>query len=91
MRFHHKSASIKIKGIIPEITKCSPISAGKLKGLIKRHAISHCIQLTVSKHAQQSGSNSSSVCQLTEEIVQQAPPLVQSLLEKYTVIFQEPK
>lgn len=34
-----------LRGIRPEVTKCSAISVGRLKGLLRRQAVTHCVQM----------------------------------------------
>jgi hypothetical protein len=54
MRFVHNGSSITLRGVKPEVTKCSAVSVGKLKGLIRRKAITHCVQLLPSTTQSQS-------------------------------------
>jgi len=44
MGFMHKGARVTLRGIKPEVTRCSTISAGRLKELLRRHAVTHCVQ-----------------------------------------------
>jgi hypothetical protein len=53
MRFTHKGARITFHGLKADLSKYTAISAGKLKGLIRRGALTHCIQMwprSVSSH-----------------------------------------
>jgi hypothetical protein len=43
MRFQYRGSIIKLQGIKPSVTKCTAISAGKLKGLMRRKFITHCV------------------------------------------------
>jgi len=45
MTITYKGKRIKLFGVRYDTSKCSAISARKLKGLIRRGAVSHCIQL----------------------------------------------
>jgi len=45
MRFNYKGRRITLKGTTTEVTKCSAIGAGKLKGLLRRGAVTQCVQL----------------------------------------------
>lgn len=50
MRFQHKGSSIKLQGIKASVNKCTAISAGKLKVLMRRRAIIHCVQLVTTRN-----------------------------------------
>jgi len=43
MKFTYQKKRITLKGVIPIVTKCTAISAHKLKDLLRRKAASHCI------------------------------------------------
>jgi hypothetical protein len=43
MRFNYKGRRITLKGTTTEVTKCYAIGAGKLKGLLRRGAVTHCV------------------------------------------------
>jgi hypothetical protein len=45
MRFLHKGTRVTLRGIRPEVTRCSAISVGRLKGLLRRQAMTHCVQM----------------------------------------------
>ena len=45
MRFTRKGARITLHGLKADLSKCTAISAGKIKGLIRRGALTHCIQM----------------------------------------------
>lgn len=45
MKFTYKGKLDHSPGVHHEVTKCSAISAGKLKGLLRKGAISHCVQM----------------------------------------------
>lgn len=91
MRFQHKGSSIELYGVKPEVTKCTAISTNKLKGLIKRTAISHCVQVaTVSAPKQEWVPYDANICQVEPEVIEDTPGLIQILLSQYPDIFQEP-
>lgn len=46
MQFTHLGKPVKLQGAIDNTTTCTPVSAHKLKGLIKHGEISHCVQMT---------------------------------------------
>ncbi|CAD6232691.1 unnamed protein product [Miscanthus lutarioriparius] len=43
MRFMHNDTRITLRGVRQEVTKCSAVSAGRFKGLLRRQAATHCI------------------------------------------------
>jgi len=43
MRFMHNDTRITLRGVRQEVTKCSAVSAGRLKGLLRRQVVTHCI------------------------------------------------
>lgn len=90
MRFQHKGTSIKLKGPKPEVTKCTAISAGKLKGLIRRKAIAHCIQLTASRDPAPEQLTFDTVCQVESVASEDTPAPITDLLSKYEDVFQKP-
>ena len=45
MQFVYQGKSIKLQGVVNDATQCNPISAQKLKGLLKHGAVSHCVHL----------------------------------------------
>ena len=45
MKFTYQKKRIVLKGIRPDIIKCSPIGGHKLKVLLRRKAITHCVQM----------------------------------------------
>ena len=44
MGFMHKGARVTLRGIKLEVTKCLAISAGRLKVLLRRQVVTHCVQ-----------------------------------------------
>ena len=45
MKFTYSGKRITLFGVQPGTSKCEAISARKLKGLIRRGAVSHCIEM----------------------------------------------
>ena len=88
MKFTYLGKRITLFGVQPETTKCDAISARKLKGLIRRGAISHYIQMKVVP--------ASSTIQNQDRAVQSVQmsdpthdiPEVQQLLSQYAHLFQ---
>jgi hypothetical protein len=44
MKFTHQWQRIMLTGVTQEVTQCPSTSEAKLKGLLKRQAITHCLQ-----------------------------------------------
>jgi hypothetical protein len=80
MRFQHKGSYIKLKGIRPAVTKCTAIRAGKLKGLMRRRAITHCVQLAAKPQPDSSIEPPLTVCQLDIEALEEIPECIQKVL-----------
>ena len=86
----HLGKRITLFGVQNETSKCEAISARKLKGLIRRGAVSHCLEmklLPLSANSQQQDMAVQSV-QLSES--SQVVPKNKQLLSQYTHLFQEP-
>ena len=45
MQFTYQGKRITLHGVKSEVTRCSPVSAGKLKGMLRRNVVSCCVQL----------------------------------------------
>lgn len=45
MRFTHEGQRISLRGLTVDASQCTAVSAAKFKGLLNRHALTHCIQL----------------------------------------------
>jgi len=78
---------IELQGVLDDQTKCTQISAPKLKGLLKHGTVSHCIQMIL--------PSMQSVATL-EEIPISAhnevlPIEVEELLQHYNHLFAEPR
>jgi hypothetical protein len=43
MKFTHQGSRILLKGLTQEVTACSLVATSKLKALLKRQAVSHCL------------------------------------------------
>lgn len=66
MKFTHKGKRIILHGVKPEVSRCSPISAGKLKGLIRRNVVSCCLQLKIQKTQDSAWSDDQLVCSFSK-------------------------
>jgi hypothetical protein len=47
MRFTKDDQRISLKVVKQDLTKCTPLSGPRLKGLLNRKAITHCVQLSL--------------------------------------------
>lgn len=45
MRFMHQGKRILLKGVKDDLTSCTQVPAHKLKGLLKKGAITHMLEL----------------------------------------------
>jgi len=45
MRFIHNGTRVTLRGVRSEVSKCSAVSASRLKELLRGRAVTHCIQL----------------------------------------------
>ena len=97
MKFTHNNKRILLQGVKDDFTVCSQVPAYKLKGLLKRGAITHMLELQhVQSLPRQSSAPQQSVA-VIEDITQPEtkddnllPQPVQSLLQQYNHLFQEP-
>jgi len=91
MRFPLHGSRVLIKGIKDDITSCKAISSGKLKGLLRRKAITHCVEL---RHIQESSADHSVLEISSADIVEISPSGVhepiQKLVHQFDTLFQEP-
>jgi len=86
MKFTYNGKRMTLLGIKPQTTKCTAISAGKLKGLLRRKAITHYVQLLqVQPGNVQKEDNS--ICSIIDTVPYLA---VQAVIEKYSHLFKEP-
>lgn len=86
MKFDHAGKRITLTGITDDISQCPPVSARGLKGMLKRRAVAHCIELgtaTLSMPA-----SDSLVAQIIETEI---PAEIQEVLQQYQHLFEEPK
>ena len=73
-----------------QTSKCTAISARKLKDLLIRGAVSHCIQLKALPLSSNSEQSDTSVHALQSDDTAHQLPEVQHLLAQYSHLFQEP-
>jgi hypothetical protein len=70
MKFSHEGQMIELQGVKDDISSCPPISATKLKGLIKHGAVSHCIQMIVPSQQQCIQAKSQDQAEISGEVEQ---------------------
>jgi hypothetical protein len=79
-----------IQGIQDVTSSCKAISGGKLKGLIRRNAVSHCVEF----HRIPSGQANNFVCTVQDDQLSDSfshlPPAVAALINQFEHLFQEP-
>jgi len=90
MKLTYNGKRITLHGIKSEISKCTAISGNKLKGLLKRKAISHCVQLWPQTMGAETNSDD-----LTNQTIHSLDesttiPEVQQLIHEYRHLFKEP-
>lgn len=90
MRFTHKGKRITLKGVQSEVTKCTPIGARKVKGLLRRHAVTHCVMMLPQLSRHQIHTEVEELHSLSEDIMQSVPPAIQQVLSDYQHLFKEP-
>ena len=99
IRFTHNDRRILLRRVTDEPRKCSQGSTHKLKGMLKKKAITHLLELKANCPLEQQFSGSLSVMNISNQLVQSSDtfvednrnhPEVQQLLEKYQYLFSEP-
>jgi len=75
---------IPLQGVIDDTATCRPISSVKLSGLMRRGAVSHCIQMVVPSTRMEVPS----IC-VVESVdhATQLPDTISSLLQEYDRLF----
>jgi transposase InsO family protein/ribosomal protein L21E len=85
MKFTHQKHRIQLQGILDNQADCRPVSAAKLHGLLKRGAVTECVQVTPVHQEQELNS-------LTADSTVEAIPVdIQALLQEFDSIFGEPQ
>jgi hypothetical protein len=87
MQFSVDGKTVKLQGVIDNIKECKPVSAAKLKGLLKQGAVSHCIQMIPpTVHVVDSIEPRPE----SQEQMANMPNSVTELLSEYDALFAEP-
>jgi hypothetical protein len=84
MKFTHQHRRIRLQGIQDKQQACRPVSAAKLHGLLKRGAITDCIQ--VQQVHQETGLHTLSA----ETTIETVPVEIQEVLQEFDALFREP-
>lgn len=78
---------VKLQGVVDDISSCPPITQKKLAGLLRRGAVSHCIQMTVPTMEEWIPS----VCSIEDSETADIPSAVSELIQQFDHLFAEPK
>ena len=90
MKITIKGKRITLQGIPSEVVKCSAISAPKLKGLLRRKAVIHCVQLWAKPASSECHADPSPVCLVSDSTSSELPPEISDMLQEYSQLFQDP-
>lgn len=88
IQFTHSGQQIKLQGVVDNTQSCTPVSAHKLRGLLKAGAVSHCIQMIVPSLLSGEADQEKQEQVAKEEEIPQA---VTGLLSEYEHLFSEPR
>ena len=89
MKFTYQKKRIVLKGIRPDIIKCSPIGGHKLKVLLRRKAITHCVQMLPPVPQTNIPLPESVLFSMSDPTQLEVVPEIQQLLLQYSQLFQE--
>jgi len=90
MKFTNQGKRITLYGVKQHNASCTPINAGKLKGLMRRNVVACCLQLKMQLNQQTTSEEDSHVYLVSDIDVPEVVPEVQAVLHKYSHLFQEP-
>lgn len=80
--------NVPLQGVVEDMATCLPISQAKLSGLLRRGAVSHCIQMYVPDLS----LDIPSICTVDlDDSPSPLPESITSLLHQYGHLFDEPK
>ncbi|WVZ81498.1 hypothetical protein U9M48_028869 [Paspalum notatum var. saurae] len=89
MRFDYQGKRVALQGVHENLKQCLPIAARKVKGLLRRDAITHCVQW--SPHLlPDSGFLDNELCSISTVEASEIPAPVQQLLNEYDHLFATP-
>jgi hypothetical protein len=93
LRVPHKGRRIRLQGIQDDVTKCSRVSAHKLKGLLKRKAVVQCVELLSVAPTQSadicalSSGNSNSAPVHNDSLGSDIPQEVNAVVHQFSELF----
>jgi hypothetical protein len=89
MKFPMKGKLVTVQGIKDDTSTCQPINTRKLRGLLRRSVVSHCIELkrVPSGNAEDGILTISETSTPTNEV----QPEVTQVVQQYKHLFQDPK
>jgi len=90
MKFTHQRKMITLLGVRTEPIKGSAIGAHKLKGLIRRKAITHCVQMLPEHPSCPNEQQDLGVFAVSDLTTIDTTPENTELLQKYSHLFSEP-
>ncbi|XP_039794631.1 uncharacterized protein LOC120660271 isoform X2 [Panicum virgatum] len=92
MRFAHMGKIILLRGIHNVPISCKPIGIHKLKGLLRRQAVTHVIELTkVFRPTAHSDVHPVLTIDSTpDHTTKHLPPVIQQVIQRYPVVFSDP-
>jgi hypothetical protein len=96
LRVPHKGRRILLQGIQDDVTKCSRVSAHKLKGLLKRKAVVQCVELIsvvptkFEDICALSSGNSNSTPVNNDSLGSDIPQEVKVVVHQFSELFHEP-
>lgn len=96
MRFPHNGRRIQLQGVKDDLSRCTAVSAHKLQGLLKKKAVTHCIQLWATRQL-----TPSPMCAVQEQLVPSSsveqtlsnsvlPESVKTVVLQHAAVFQSP-
>ena len=87
MRFMHQGKRIMLQGLKPDTINYRPIACHKLKGLLKRKALTHIVQL---QRVPLSAGQSDTIAVVSEPVPSDAvPPEIQTVLDTFPHVFKD--
>jgi hypothetical protein len=90
MRFTYLRKRIELQCVRQQVSQCPVITAIGLQGLLSREAIQHCVQFKWDRELPNQSSDSGEVHALNEGHAAGFPHQIQSLLDDFEDLFQEP-
>jgi hypothetical protein len=86
MEVNYDGQKVQLQGVVDDTSSCLPIIQEKLAGLLRRGAITHCIQMTVPTMEEWIPS----ICTIDTSASVETPPAVSELIQQFDHLFAEP-